>query len=47
MMWFGWEKFYIDNDGAPVNYSTNWKASCFVLFTHIIYVGKIEGANHE
>jgi len=43
-MWFGWKKLYIDNDGLPVDYQTNWEASCFVLFTHIIYISEIKVA---
>ena len=44
MMWFGWETISIDDDGMPTEQKTDWEASCFVLFTYIIYVGKIEQA---
>ncbi len=43
-MWFGWEKLYIDEDGMPTEKETQWIASCFVLFTHVIYVGEMKEA---
>ena len=43
-MWFGWEKLYIDENGFPAENETQWIASCFILFTHVIYVGEIKEA---
>jgi len=40
-IWFGWTECYIDSDGYPSEQKTKWKASCFVLFTHIIYIGNV------
>ena len=41
-VWLGWCDIGIDEDGNPTEEATPWKASCFVLFTHIIYIGEIE-----
>lgn len=40
-MFFGFKTLNIDQEGYPVYYLTPWKASCFILFTHVIYIGKI------
>jgi len=40
-MWFGWSEVYIDKDGMPTEEVTQWKASAFILFTHVIYVGEV------
>jgi hypothetical protein len=31
----------IDADGMPCDYHTGWKASCFVLFFWVVFVGKV------
>ena len=42
-IWFGWTTCYIDPaDWMPTDEETGYKASCFVLFTHIIWVGEIK-----
>lgn len=43
-MWFGWSKIYVDDEGIPSLEITKWKASAFILFTHVIYIGKVEPA---
>lgn len=43
-MWFGWDELYIDEDGMPTEHGTPWKASCFVLFTRVIYIGEVKPA---
>ena len=40
-MWLGWKKINIDSNGMPTDKETQWVASCFVLFTHIIYIGEV------
>ena len=40
-MFFGWQELYIDSEGFPSEQITPWVASCFTLFTHIIYIGKV------
>ena len=40
----GWKKLYLDQDLMPTpekKYAW-WTASCFILFTHIIWIGKPE-----
>jgi len=44
-MWFGWKEIYIDNDGMPSDIETEWKASAFILFTHVIYIGEVKSAD--
>lgn len=46
-MWFGWSKLYIDYDGTPTEEETQWTASCFILFTHVIYVGEVKLTNQQ
>ncbi len=41
-MWFGWKDVYIDNRGMPTDIKTDWHAICFILFTHIIYIGEVK-----
>jgi hypothetical protein len=43
MMWFGWKELNIDKEGFPTEYETGWRASCFILFAYVVYVGKIKG----
>lgn len=43
-IWFGWTEIYIDNDGMPASKVTSFKASAFVLFTHVIYIGEVKRA---
>ena len=41
-IWFGWLELYINDKGMPVDYETDWKASCFILFTHVVWVGEVK-----
>ena len=41
-MFFGWKDLPIDKDGMPSETRTGWVASCFILFTHIIWIGKVK-----
>ena len=41
-IWFGWTKIYIDDNGYHSEEVTGWKASAFILFTHVIFIGKVE-----
>ena len=43
-IWFGWSEIYIDDYGMPSDTETNWKASAFILFTHVIYIGEVKEA---
>lgn len=38
-LWFGWTEIYVDDDGEPSQVETKWKASAFVFFTHVIWIG--------
>ena len=40
-MFFGWSKCYVDDDGYPSENETRWIASCFILFTRVVYVGEV------
>ena len=40
-VWFGWRTLNVDEGGMPTPELTPWKASCFISFTHIIYVGEV------
>jgi len=40
-MWFGWRTLNIDKDGVPSQDKTQWQASCFILFTHVVYIGEV------
>lgn len=40
-MWFGWAEQNIGADGLPCEEETGWIASCFILFTHVIYIGEV------
>ena len=44
-MWLGWKELFIDKDGMPTEIRTKWKASCFILFTYVVYVGEIKNTN--
>ena len=41
-IFFGWTQLYIDDNGMPSETQTKWKASCFILFTHVIYIGEVK-----
>ena len=41
-IWFGWTEIYVNSAGLPSDEVTPWRASAFVLFTHIIYIGKVK-----
>ena len=41
-IWFGWKMLPIDKTGMPTDRYTGWEASCFVLFTRVIFVGKVK-----
>lgn len=41
-MWFGWQTLDIDENAMPCEEETGWVASCFILFTHVIYVGEVK-----
>ena len=40
-IYFGWATHNIGEDGMPCEEFTGWVASCFVLFTHVIFIGKV------
>lgn len=44
-MWFGWQELNIDENGYPTDKETGWVASCFILFTHVIYIGEVKDIN--
>lgn len=44
-IWFGWRTLPINELGYPVDKVTRWEAECFILFTRIIYVGKVKPYN--
>ncbi|MCG7985044.1 MAG: hypothetical protein JAY90_20120 [Candidatus Thiodiazotropha lotti] len=41
VMWFGWKRLPIGQDGLPSETKTGWVASCFILFTHVVYIGEV------
>jgi len=43
-IWFGWRELFIDVNGYPTDEETDWKASCFIFFTHVIYIGEVKPA---
>lgn len=40
-MWLGWRTLHIADDGLPTEEATPWVASCFILLTHVVYIGKV------
>ena len=41
-IWFGWRELNIGEDGMPTDIETGWVANCFILFTHVIYIGEVK-----
>ncbi len=41
-MFLGWKELFIDIDGMPSETETRWKASCFILFWFVIYIGEVK-----
>jgi len=46
-MFLGWKELNIGEDGLPTQDFTGWVASCFILFTYIIYVGGVREKARE
>jgi len=41
MFFLGWKTLYIDLDGLPTMQKTEWRASCFVLFFWVVWIGDV------